>query len=89
MGRKEGRVFRNIYKGHMDKPKWGRIKDGKWGWLGWGGKWGAVGGGKWRQLYLNNNKKSLKNYFWDKKPREGRVAHVIQLVDWMGKTLPL
>ena len=37
MGGKGGRVFRNIYKGHMDKTKGGnRIKGGKWGWLGWG-----------------------------------------------------
>ena len=39
------------------KPKVGRIKGGKWGWLGWGG----VVGGEWRKLYLNNNKKKLKN----------------------------
>ena len=31
---KGGRVFRNMYKGHMDKTKGGRIKGGKWGWLG-------------------------------------------------------
>ena len=31
MGEKEGRVFRNIYKGHMDKTKEGRTKGGKWG----------------------------------------------------------
>ena len=42
-----------MYKGHMDKTK------GRWdhGWememVGLGG----VAGGKWRQLYLNNNKK--------------------------------
>ena len=29
------------------------IKCRKWGWLGCGG----IVGGKWRQLYLNNNKK--------------------------------
>ena len=32
-----GRVFRNYYKGHMDKIKGedgGR--EGRWGWLGWG-----------------------------------------------------
>ena len=34
MGGKGGRVFRNMYKGHMDKTKGGRIKGGKWGWLG-------------------------------------------------------
>ena len=33
-----GRVFRNMYKGHRDKTKGGRIKGGKWGWLGWGGE---------------------------------------------------
>ena len=43
MGEKEGRAFRNIYKGHRDKTKWGgRIKAGRWGWVGWGG--GSVGG---------------------------------------------
>ena len=31
------------------KPKAGRIKGGKWGWLVLG-----VVGGEWRQLYLNN-----------------------------------
>ena len=29
MGEKEGRVFRNMYKGHMDKTKEGRIKGEK------------------------------------------------------------
>ena len=57
MGGKGGRVVRNMYKGHMDKAKAGRIEGGRWGWLGWGGWWG----GKWRQLYLNNNKKSKIN----------------------------
>ena len=38
------------------KPKQGRIKGGKWGWLQW---WEVVGA-KWRQLYLNNNKKNVK-----------------------------
>ena len=37
MGGKGGRVFRNTYKGHTDKIKGGRIKVGKWGWLGWEG----------------------------------------------------
>ena len=40
------------------KLKWGRIEVGRWGWLGWGG----VVGGKWRQLYLNINKKIKKNH---------------------------
>ena len=42
-----GRVFRNDYKGHLDKTK------------GMAGV-GRSGGGKCRQLYLNNNK-ILKN----------------------------
>ena len=29
MGGKGGRVFRNIYKGHMDKTKEGGIRDGR------------------------------------------------------------
>ena len=52
MGRKEGRVFRNIYKGHMDKTKSGQDR----GWeVGMAGV-GRVVGGEWRQLYLNDNK---------------------------------
>ena len=42
-----GSVFRNYYKGHMDKTKGkGGSKGGRWGWLGSGG----VVGGKCRQL---------------------------------------
>ena len=43
-----GRVFRNNYKGHMDKTKEGVCgsKGGRWVWLGWGGGIGK----KWRQL---------------------------------------
>ena len=42
---KEGRVFRNNYKGHMDKTKGGGgSKGGRWVWLG------GVVGGKCRQL---------------------------------------
>ena len=39
-----------MYKGHMDKAKWGKMA-------------GVVGvtEGKWRQLYLNNNKKKKKH----------------------------
>ena len=35
------RVFRNYYKGHMDKTKGeGGSKGGRWVWLGWGvGGW--------------------------------------------------
>ena len=37
MGGKEGRVFRNNYKLHMDKTNGGGIGGGgRWGWLGWG-----------------------------------------------------
>ena len=36
MGR---RVFRNYYKGHMDKIKGeGGSKGGRWVWMGWGGE---------------------------------------------------
>ena len=43
----EGRVFRNYYKGHMDKTKReGGSKGGRWVWLGC---WGVVGR-KYRQL---------------------------------------
>ena len=35
------RVFRNDYKGHMDKTKGeGGSKGGRWVWLGWGELWG-------------------------------------------------
>ena len=40
----------------LTKSKRGRIEDGRWGWLGRG----KVVMGSWRQLYLNNNKKKLK-----------------------------
>ena len=43
-------------KNMWTKPKGGRIQGGRWGWLGQRG----VVGGKWRQLYLNNNKKCEK-----------------------------
>ena len=42
-----GRVFRNYYKGHVDKTKGeGGSKGERWVWLGWG----DVIGGKCRQL---------------------------------------
>ena len=53
--------LRNMYKGHMDKAKRGRIKSGRWGWVGRGG----VEREKWRQLYLKNkqiNKIDEKKY---------------------------
>ena len=53
-GGEGGRVFRNNYKGHMDKTKEAcGSRGGRWGWLQLGGE---VGGGKYRQLYSNNNK---------------------------------
>ena len=39
----------------MDKAKGGRIKGGRQGWVGHG----EGVGGKWRQLYLNNNRKKI------------------------------
>ena len=39
------------------KSKGGRIEGGRWGWVGQG----RVVEGKWRQLYLNNNKKRKKS----------------------------
>ena len=30
-------MSRNIYKGHMDKAKGGRIEGERWGWVGLGG----------------------------------------------------
>ena len=45
---------RNMYKRPMDKAKGGQDRGyRRWGWLGRG----KVGVEKWRQLYLNNNKK--------------------------------
>ena len=45
MGEKGGRVVKETYiKDTWTKPKRGRIKGGRWGWLGLGG----VVGGKWR-----------------------------------------
>ena len=52
----EGEESRNMYKGPMDKVKAGKDR-------GWEVRMAGVegnGGGKWRQLYLNNNKKCEK-----------------------------
>ena len=39
MGR---RIFRNYYKGHMDKTKGeGGSKGVRWVWMGWGGRGGV------------------------------------------------
>ena len=56
MGEKRGRVFRNIYKGHMNKTKGGQDKGWEVGMAGVGGG----EGGEWRQPYLNKNKKVFK-----------------------------
>ena len=49
-------VYRNYYKGHMDKTKGeGGGGEGRWVCLGWGGGVGR----KCRQLQLNSNKKCL------------------------------
>ena len=54
MGRETGIIgeiregpSRNMYKGPMDKAKGDRVEGGA----------GGIVGGKWKQLYLNNNKK--------------------------------
>ena len=52
MGAKGGRVFRNNYKGHMDKTKGGGNRGGRWGWF----ESGRMVGGICIQLYLNINK---------------------------------
>ena len=44
MGGKGSRVFRNYYKGQMDKTKGGGIKAGRWEWLGWGGEGEGLAG---------------------------------------------
>ena len=58
-----GRVFRNIYKEHMDKTK-----------VGWDQGWevgmGGGGGEKWGQLYLNNNFKKCKKKKVKKKKKK-------------------
>ena len=53
----ERRVFRNYYKGHMDKAK-GEVgsKGGRWVSMGYGGRVGR----KCRQLYLTTIKELLK-----------------------------
>ena len=47
---------RDVYEGHIDKAKGGDFEGGRQGWVGRGG----VGRWKWRQLYLNNNKKERR-----------------------------
>ena len=57
VGGKGERLSEPYIKDTWKKPKGYRIKGGKWGWL----RWKGVVGGKWRQIYLNNNKKMWKN----------------------------
>ena len=52
MGRREEGFSGTTIKDTWITSRVGRIRGGRWGWLGWGG----VVGGKCRQLYLNNNK---------------------------------
>ena len=56
-----GRVFRNYYKGHIDKNQGGGWKQGREVGLA-GVGWGVVGR-KCSQLYLNNNKVIKKKIF--------------------------
>ena len=51
-GKREKGYQGTCIKDTRTKPKGGRIKGGRWGWVGMGG---VRGNG--RQLYLNNNKK--------------------------------
>ena len=53
MGGKGGNVFRDTYKGHMDKTKGGQDR----GWEEQMARVGVVVGRKWRQPHLNNSKK--------------------------------
>ena len=48
-----------MYKGHIDKAKGCSFEGGRWGWVGWGNRVDR----KWRQLYLNNNKKIFKKQY--------------------------
>lgn len=56
MKRKGGSVFRSINIEHMDKTQGVCNQEWEWGWEVVAGG----GGGEWRRLYVNNNKKSLK-----------------------------
>ena len=53
-GNREG-SSKNMYKGHMDKAKGGRIEGGRWWWMGHA----SVVGWKWRQLCFNNDEKII------------------------------
>ena len=55
-----------MYKGHTDKAKVGRFEGGRHRWVGWRGMVGR----KWRQLYLNNNRKNFKKEIYVGKERE-------------------
>ena len=57
----QGRCIRDTWT----KPKGGRIKGGRWRSLGCGG----VVGWKWRQVYLNNNKKNRRILIMDEQKK--------------------
>ena len=40
------------------KPKWGKIKGGRWGWLGWGEFWGEMETIVLEQQFFKMSKKS-------------------------------
>ena len=50
-GKFTARVVRNMYKGHMDKAKGGRIEGGRWG---WGGLGEGTGGRKMKTTVLEH-----------------------------------
>ena len=56
MGKNREGSSKNMYKGQVDKAKGGRSEGGRWRWV----RLGDVVGAKWRQLYLNDNKKYIK-----------------------------
>ena len=64
-GEIKGKGHQGIFiKDIWTKPKRGQDR-------GWEvGMVGGSGGGKWRQLYLNNNKKTLFVFFFPKKSEE-------------------
>ncbi|KAF6125527.1 hypothetical protein HJG60_009944 [Phyllostomus discolor] len=65
----------------MAKPKGGRIEGGRWGWV----RKRKVVVEKWRQLYLNNNKKKLKkakNFFKRKADLKIYKIYCETMVQW-------
>ena len=74
----------NMYKGPMDKANQGRIKGGRWGWVGWG----KVVVGKWRQLYQNINLNFFKECNKTKMSAECEKTRIFitlgNIVNYMG-----